>query len=372
MTDRQDPSALATLLPEGIRRWLPPSLDRPKKAESHASCGDCVMLGDKGDAPVTFRPETKCCTYHPWLPNFLVGGLLCDPDHELDEGRNRILSKMATKEGVNPAGIFPPRLSRHLYRIGKNVFGRASTLRCPYYDPESEAGNCTVWRYREAVCATWFCKHTEGADGFFFWRELRNYLKEVEQALVIHSLLELGFEGGLIRSWFDEPEVVSSEDIDHRPPDERLYHDMWGSWRDRELELYRETWRIAIAVGPERLEELLGAKGRACLDAVERAADELERRMPPDPLALGTDLEWVFLESGGAIVAAYSGYDPVRLAPQLVEPLRLFNGARSNDEALGLMERRHGVRLSSQLLLALYRQRILVDPSRPERRTIVP
>jgi hypothetical protein len=36
--------------------------------------------GSSGASALAFHPETKCCTYIPALPNFLVGRIVEDDD----------------------------------------------------------------------------------------------------------------------------------------------------------------------------------------------------------------------------------------------------------------------------------------------------
>lgn len=352
---------IADQLPAGIHPWLPPELQRPKAPERHTTCDRCAMLveGDRPAGGVVFHPQTKCCTYHPWLPCFLLGGLFSDPDPALDEGRARVRAKIAAREGVTPAGIFPPRLQEHLYRIGgEGVFGRSAALRCPYY--VEEIGGCGVWKYREAVCSTWFCKYVEGEDGDLFWRAVRAYLIELEQALVIHALLELGFGGDAVRRCLSRDEPMGPRDYDHQGPTEAEYARIWGDWVGREEELYLRASEVVSQVGSEGAAKLAGARGRARLDAVRHAGDVLDRVEAPDPLRLSSRLGVASDGAGGTIVTTYSSFDPARISERLLSALREFDGRRSNAEALEAIEERHGLRLTPSLLLALHRQRVLV------------
>ena len=358
---------IADMLPEGIHPWLPTELFRPKAAEKHTTCDRCAMLID-GQSPdtgaacarVVFRPETKCCTYHPWLPSFLLGGLFADSDRGLDEGRARVRAKIAAREGVTPAGIHAPRVSEHLYEIGRDaVFGRSASLRCPYY--EERIGGCSVWKYREAVCSTWFCKYVEGEDGDLFWRAVRDYLRELEEALVIHALLELGFAGEVIRGWLDRKQPLGPDDYDRRGPTDEEYARHWGTWAGREEELYVRTSGIVREIDPRSALALTGARGRARLDAARRATDVLERTEVPDPLRLSRRMTYAPDGAGGAVLTTYSAYDPARISQSLLGALREFDGRRSNAQALAAIADDHALKLSAGLLLALYRQRILVS-----------
>jgi len=84
--------------------------DRAPIDETRATCDDCAMC-DKSGKPSSegegletafFQPDLKCCTYHPTLPNYLVGAVLSDASPELDGGKRRIRGKIAARIGVTP------------------------------------------------------------------------------------------------------------------------------------------------------------------------------------------------------------------------------------------------------------------------------
>lgn len=355
-------SRIADMLPDGIHPWLPLELDREKAPEKYTTCDDCAMLveGEDPDAgAVVFRPESKCCTYHPWLPNFQVGGLLRDPEPGLEQGRERVRAKIAAREGVTPTGIHVPKVREHLYEIGRErIFGLSQALRCPYY--REDVGGCGVWKYREAVCSTWFCKYAEGEDGDTFWRAVRDYLVELEEALTLHALLELGFDGASLQRWLKGKERMGPRDYDGEGPGDEEYARIWGRWLGREEELYVKTREIVETITPEAAKELAGVRGRTRLDAVTRAADVLDAGEVPDPVHLSKRLSYATDDTGAAVLTSYSSYDPTRIPQQLFQALGRFDGKRSNAEALQSIESEHGVRLSPGLVLTLYRQRILV------------
>src|SRR5580704_17978080 len=90
---------------------LPSFFDRPAIEETRATRNDCAMC-DKGSAPAglateSFRPDVKCCSYHPTLPNYLVGEALAD--ESLAVGRERLRAKIAARIGVTPQWLAAPR-----------------------------------------------------------------------------------------------------------------------------------------------------------------------------------------------------------------------------------------------------------------------
>ena len=67
-------------LPALYAPWIEEALGHPLPDESRATCDRCVMMtrGEVDDPDVPYDPVTRCCTYTPHLPNFLVGAILGD------------------------------------------------------------------------------------------------------------------------------------------------------------------------------------------------------------------------------------------------------------------------------------------------------
>ena len=161
-------------LPALYRPWIEALVGGAIPAESEATCDRCAML-----APVSgpaagdlfFDPRSKCCTYVPALPNFLVGGILLDPTPESAAGRASVEARIVAGVGVTPAGLEQPPAHGLLYQSAPDAFGRTLSMRCLHY--RSETGTCGIWRHRPSVCTTWFCKYVRGAVGLRFWTALR-------------------------------------------------------------------------------------------------------------------------------------------------------------------------------------------------------
>ncbi len=128
-------------LPKTYSHLPGPLFDRPTFDETRSTCDDCAMCANAGQRGVElpgdeyFEPTLKCCTYHPLITNFLIGGLLADESPELDEGKRRIRAKIAARIGITPRGVAPPRMQRVVYNAARERgFGRAPSLLCPYMD----------------------------------------------------------------------------------------------------------------------------------------------------------------------------------------------------------------------------------------------
>ena len=202
---------------EGI---LPAFFDRPAFEETRATCDDCAMCPKKEAsivASIHFDPETKCCTYHPTLPNYLAGAVFADPSSDLDEGRRRLRQKLAARIGVTPRWLAAPRkFLVHLEASRLHAFGRARSMRCPLYDE----GRCTIWKHRESVCSTFFCKHDGGGYARAFWDALKKWTFVLESALTEYAVRQIAPNT-------TEPRVgknkMTLEDLEDRPPPPEEY-----------------------------------------------------------------------------------------------------------------------------------------------------
>ena len=85
------PGKPSAALPSLYAGWMDALLEGPIPAETNATCHDCAMSPPAEEAPGStflFKPASKCCTYWPALPNFLVGRILADEDPALEGVRD--------------------------------------------------------------------------------------------------------------------------------------------------------------------------------------------------------------------------------------------------------------------------------------------
>jgi hypothetical protein len=309
---------LRDALPPVYRALLPGFFDAEAPAEEKATCNACAMCPPPGVTPPEgveyFRPDTKCCTYHPTLANYLVGALLADRDPGLAEGQRRVRDKIASGVGVTPRWLHAPaELREQLDARREREFGRALDLRCPYYI--EDGGLCGIWRHREGDCSTFFCKYDAGADGRIFWRTLTTWLARMEVALSRHALSQVA------------PEL---DDV------------TWGEWTGREAELYLACHEVVAGV--RDLPAIMGDEHAPLLEQLASAYRRATSDEIPSRLAPARDLPLMRVE-GGAIAIGYSRYEPMFLSDAVLEALA--------EESLDLPD---------DLRRVLYRARILVEP----------
>lgn len=350
-------------LPEVYGPLLPAFFDHEAPREEKATCGSCAMCAPAGVTTTQemahFRPDAKCCTFHPLLPNYLVGAILADERADMQEGRRRIREKIAAGIGVTPGWLAPPRKVDLLLKVSRqNAFGRSLTLLCPYF--ERAEHTCTIWRHRESVCTTFYCKHTNGADGHAFWTALRSYGVWLESALSAYS-------AGKVMPGHVEPKPLSGdmtlEELEDRPPPEGARAAAWKEWRGREEEFYVRCFEVVRGLSREGFEEL--SSGEEASNRLRKLAAAREAMLSPKlPERLVPNPEMTSDETAtGVLVVTYSRYEPLMLTPDLFAVVRAFGEGGTVAEVRERLLREHDVEVPDALLVGLYQFRVLVPPA---------
>jgi len=316
------------ILPEVFSRRIP--------AESLATCTDCAMCRRPGEpkAPAVryFQPDARCCTYYPSLPNYLAGALLAEDSSALREGRERLRALLRAGEGAAPMVLgATPGYERRYGRLGDRGFGRWHGLLCPYF--RSGPNDCAVWRFRNSVCATYFCRHAMGIPGAGFWRAVQRYLGVIEESLAAHALRRLGW-----------------------PPERtRAFSVVYRNWE----QVYRGAHDIVRGLSPWAVERIGGSAAQTALDGVKESLRRMLSRRLPGRLRLNPGLrvrrreDRVYLEVPGHI--SHCLHRPVWSAVQS------FDARFVVEEVTEELRREHGLELSRGFLLALYRSGILLE-----------
>ncbi len=348
------------LLPDFFRAQIP--------NEEKATCSSCAMCPSSASGAVEavdgvsrlFRPDTKCCTYYPKLPNYLVGALLSDTRDELGEGRRRVGEKIASHVGVTPQWLRPSARYNLLYRNSRQFFGRALSMRCPYF--EEQQGGCTIWPYREAVCSTFFCKYVAGADGRKLWMTFKTYLALAEIQLSRYAVLQLLPE--YILTGRDKPDLAETptlEDLDDKPLPEKEYAALWRQWAGREDDFYRACFDTIRALSPEQVEKIMGLDGVIELKVLEKSLRDAVAPQLPKVLKLNPEATVKWLADGSVALGAYSEYDAVALPGLAYALLVEFTGREPVEAVRERLRKEKQADLHEDILLELYRHRILTE-----------
>ena len=342
------------MLPPLHDRWARDLLGAAAPEEPEATCHECAMRPPAGAAPdpgAVWFTEGKCCTFHPYLHSFLVGGLLADDSPEMQRGRAAVEAVIESRAGLTPLGLAPPPAARALYDLGRSAFGRSRALRCPFYLEDS--GGCGIWRHRESTCATWFCKQERGAVGAAFWAVLHELFTEVERALSRHCALTLDVGDEALRALGSEPAEVDgiASDEEHRR--------RWGPWVGREREYFQGCASIADNMQWSEALALAGARGSVGARLVRAAFARLTSAAAPlVPLGLGR-FSVAPAPLGLTRLVTYCTFDPLEMPPQLLASLHRFDG-RPTAEVLRDIAAHDGVTVPEDLLRTLVDFEVLV------------
>lgn len=327
-------------LPEPYGAWLATLCGGDLPRERRATCDDCVMCGPDVVGGRPFNDTSRCCTYVPRLPNFMMGRIL--DDDRLEVGRQTVLARLTEGEGVSPLGIEVDDADQAAYDaiVDADMFGRASDLRCPHHLPD---GRCGVWRHRNGVCATWFCRHEKGARGQAFWEAVQLMLTELERLIGYYCARKVRWPDGV---------------ADVFAADKQLFACDWGDYAGRPADFYRACaaefarldWPTIRRIGDGRFDRLC--------EAVETTYDAL--RALPTRLMAGDGLELYPEGDGYTQVLAYSATDPIRVPDAVLERLRAFDGRRVLPVVAEL--RAQGVAIDLDLVGQLAAFEVLVPP----------
>lgn len=335
------------MLPPRYAHWLTELLGGTLPEEQAATCSRCAMQVDSVEEGYRFRADAKCCTYVPALANFLVGAAL----RELPPGPARAgLDRRVADPGVcTPHGLDVSDDERQRYQaiVAAETFGRAPGLRCPHY-LEEQGGLCGIWRHRNGVCATWFCKHDRGVAGQRFWQAVEALLALIERELSHWCACQLLYHGAAT-----EP----------ASPDETV--SAWDPWAARPADYYMRAAALVDDLAWPEVQVIVGAELGPLLARVKAAHAEL-RPQPAAPslvplrrLVQG-EMRVSHRSSETSRLVTYSDSDPLDLPSKLLDILPRFDG-RPTDEVLAELAS-DGIVLTDELVTQLVDFAVLADP----------
>jgi Fe-S-cluster containining protein len=169
----------------GIWRYMLPQAiaDMTYPQERRATCLNCPRARFEG-----WRPDYRCCTYHPRVPNFLLGLALNHP------ASSRIVHQLVDDGFILPEGMVssPSQWAFYLSDTAEERFGKSEKVLCPFL--EKKSGMCNLYAFRNSVCSTFFCFHDNGDKGERFWGSLQTLAQQVEMALGQWALTQQGFD----------------------------------------------------------------------------------------------------------------------------------------------------------------------------------
>jgi hypothetical protein len=303
---------------------FPELLDIEFPEEKIATCVTCNLCRSEKSPYI----NTKCCTYHPHLANYLIGGVFMDEEDSLSLGKERIRNQIKARAGVTPYGIIPTVPYEKVQKEAENqeFWSKSKELvdaqLCPYYDK----GHCTVWKYRENLCVTHFCSSVGGAKGQIFWRKLNKYIKMAETSLAQYAMLQLGWPPAKIKT---EAVTTASFNIEDEKGNinDTNYTELWGEWVGREEEFYKKSYNIINSMDAATFKRITGLKREILEIAIRDTQQNVQLNILPAILLLNPE---VTVEKGkDGYTRLVLGEVSAEITTVLYYLVRGFNGNRN-------------------------------------------
>lgn len=250
---------LQTILPPVYREFISAKVMSLDVTETKATCDNCLRSRDKRFS-FTYKKELKCCTFHPYLTNYAIGGLL-ERDEAGNQGIQAIKNKIENREFAFPIGMMAPFDYQYAFLTKSDEqFGNDENLLCPYYNKNQN--RCDIWMFRGVVCTSFYCRSDYGQDGQKFWAVFSDYMSYVEMALAEECLVQLDFSP---RDISDQLEFLNKREFEAEETEQRqisstLDKSLWNGYEDK-VSFYKKCFAIVKNLDRNQFKEILGPQG---------------------------------------------------------------------------------------------------------------
>ncbi|MBC7371783.1 MAG: hypothetical protein H7326_09465 [Bdellovibrionaceae bacterium] len=259
-------------VPRVYEQILPKDLLQMDLVETKATCDACIMAKPKNRGAIFYEDYLKCCTFHPFLPNYAVGAMLTEPAQISAEARSAIRGKISRREYSLPLGLVAPVSYQVEFNHRKeNEFGQREDWLCPYFDRDKQ--NCGIWRHRGAVCTSFHCKSSHGVRGQNYWSELSNYMTYVEMALMEEALVMLDFSPRQIGDLLGYINRFEGTAAELKSPQMALKtaRSLWNGYFDDQEGFYKKCFQIVGNLDRKTYRELIGEPGKRLEENLRKA-----------------------------------------------------------------------------------------------------
>ena len=258
------------------------SLKLPKEEKS--SCMNCPKSSCHG-----YRPDYKCCTFHPRVGNFMLG-LASETEKGMESFNDLLKLGMLTPEGMNQT---PQQWYDYLEDTANERFGKSEKVLCPMLDRSN--GYCKIHAFRNGVCSTFFCEKDYEDLSTEFWGALSSLVGQIEMAITQWSMNHIGFDVKAYMARYNNlaKDIASVSNKDNTGWSEDALKSLWGEWYGRELEFYR--------LCAEAVMEHIDVLWEVAAETNIIEAEEFDRVMHKNvPKELSSEVEPEDLEEGEA------------------------------------------------------------------------
>lgn len=259
-------------LPEVYRKLLPKELLKAEIRETKATCGQCNWSA--------YQPTLKCCTYEPYLPNFLVGSMF-ESASTSKAALAALREKIEKRRYSLPIGMTASvRYQVNFNHREESDFGNRADWLCPYYNREQN--NCGIWKNRGAVCTTYFCQSSYDVMGMEFWKQMNDYLTYVEMAMMEEILVHLDFSPRQISEClqFLNRHEASATEMKTDTLTEARARKLWNGYFDEQEDFFRKTYKMATEMTPKNFREAMGELGEEIESSLLESLAELQTMTP--------------------------------------------------------------------------------------------
>lgn len=250
------------ILPPLYKGFFPASFWSSELAETKATCQQCIQVPKKYDA------DLKCCTFWPFIPNYIVGQILINKDQKYKEAQDIIVKHIEARHWNLPMGLVAP--SDYQVNFKKNklkIFGRDQTFLCPYYSKTNN--NCSLWLYRGSVCTGFFCESSYGKPGHQFWQQFENYFSYLEMGLSQEVLVYKDFSPRNVNEQLEYLMLGKKVKITTAQ-----YKKIWKHFYQKEKDFYIQAAEFVTQMSASQKKEILGETGTEIRDQMLAAFEK--------------------------------------------------------------------------------------------------
>lgn len=245
--------------------------------ETKATCDQCIMVTPK--KKLWYQNHLKCCTFFPFMPNYLLGAIFKNPNQVAPNTLQAIKSMLTENKSIHlPIGMIAPASYQLAFKLrDEGEFGQREDWLCPYFNKEQN--NCGIWRFRGSVCTTFYCHSSHGAKGIRFWEELGGYLNYAEMAFLEEALIRLDFSP---RNISDQLAYINIDPDDYGSHPKTwlapvTLKKLWKGYSDP-IEFYIKCFEVVSAFTSEQVEEAFGEMGQKMLNKVNKQGNQINVR----------------------------------------------------------------------------------------------
>lgn len=251
-------------------KFYPKELLNLNIEEKKATCDNCIQ------APKTYKADLKCCTFWPFIPNYVVGAILSSPKERHLRVQSFIRELIKNNAFVLPIGIpAPPWYQKEFKKNKKRIFGKQEEFLCPYY--EKSQNQCSIWEYRGSVCTSFYCESSYGVQGQEFWKSLENYMSYLEMGVAEEVLVYHDYSPRDMNSQLEflDIEVGNDQFTASKKMTSQEAKKYWKHYYADKEAFYVKSYEFVQKLTSQQRSEILGELGTNLLRNLESASERL-------------------------------------------------------------------------------------------------